>query len=651
MFTLTSSQVQSFESPVFKQYNHYQSEVTILAGRLLFLAPTTLTNTALPCQYSLNPPSFPNSPLPHFLNPKPFPNITKYGLRKSGFSSKFDENPIFSDSSLEIMPLWVQRLSKNFALKSMLRFLHGSSHLESHFPEVETIWFIKVVCTLSVCENFSVFSSDYFREHLSPSICFLVIQHINNNFSNPRLAFEFFQFTRLNLRLIHSVSTFNLLLRSLCHICLIDLAELLFEYMNSDGILPDNRVLEFLVSAFANAGKFRIVKEILISQAQLSNEKERAVSSFVHNIFLIALLKRNRVDEAVRFFEDHILSLRGFSPDTCSFNIVIRGLCKGGQVDKAFEFFHDMGSFGCLPDMITYNSLIYGLCTVGNVDRALELLREIQSQVGIAPDVVTYTSIISGLCKLGKMEEAVSLLDEMIHHGIRPNMITFNILIDGFGKSGDMVSALKMFEKMGTLNCDPDVITFTSLISGHCQIGELDEGLKLWDEMNSKRLFPNVYTFSVVIGALCKENRLHEARDLLRQLLWRDDIVPWAFIYNPVIDGFCKAGNVDEANAIVAEMEAKNCLPDKCTFTILILGHCMKGRMYESINIFSKMSVVGCAPDQITINSLVSCLLKAGMVNEAYRIKKAASKGFQSGLSSSKQPEPVRENMDIPLAA
>ncbi|KAK6933887.1 Pentatricopeptide repeat [Dillenia turbinata] len=47
----------------------------------------------------------------------------------------------------------------------------------------------------------------------------------------------------------------------------------------------------------------------------------------------------------------------------------------------------------------------------------------------------------------------------------------------------------------------------------------------------------------IVVG----ENRLNEARDLLRQLNQRN-INPQPFMYNPVIDGFCKAGNVDEAN-------------------------------------------------------------------------------------------------------
>ncbi|XP_052725512.1 pentatricopeptide repeat-containing protein At2g06000-like [Vigna angularis] len=76
--------------------------------------------------------------------------------------------------------------------------------------------------------------------------------------------------------------------------------------------------------------------------------------------------------------------------------------------------------------------------------------------------------------------------------------------------------------------------------------------------------------------ALCKSNRLQEAHNLLR-LLKQSDIDPQSFVYNPVIGGYCKSGNIDETNVIVAEMEEK-CKPDKLTFTILIIGHCMKGR-------------------------------------------------------------------------
>ena len=158
-----------------------------------------------------------------------------------------------------------------------------------------------------------------------------------------------------------------------------------------------------------------------------------------------------------------------------------------------------------------------------------------------------------------------------------------------------------------------------------------------------------MYTFSVLINALCKENRLNEARDLLRPLRWKED-VPRPFIYNPVIDRFCKVGNLEEANLIVGELEAKRCNPDKVTFTILIFGHCMKGRMAEAINIYNKMLTIGCAPDQITLNSLTSCLLKAGMPDEAFRIMQTASEDLNLGMSSLRSKIAIRTHMDIPVA-
>uniref|UniRef100_A0A5B7BL98 Pentatricopeptide repeat-containing protein n=1 Tax=Davidia involucrata TaxID=16924 RepID=A0A5B7BL98_DAVIN len=101
---------------------------------------------------------------------------------------------------------------------------------------------------------------------------------------------------------------------------------------------------------------------------------------------------------------------------------------------------------------------------------------------------------------------------------------------------------------------------------------------------------------------------------------------------------------------IVAEMEAKTCNPDKLTFTILIIGHCMKGRMLEAIHIFNKMLAIGCAPDTITINSLISCLLKAGLPNVAFRIMQKAPEDLKLGVSSLRRTIPFRTNMDIPVA-
>ncbi|CAL1382048.1 unnamed protein product [Linum trigynum] len=96
---------------------------------------------------------------------------------------------------------------------------------------------------------------------------------------------------------------------------------------------------------------------------------------------------------------------------------------------------------------------------------------------------------------------------------------------------------------MGHFSCSPDVVTFTSLIDGYCRSGQVNLGLKLWDVMRDINMIPNAYTLSIPINALCKENRHHEARGFLNELN-SYNIVAHPFIYNPVIDGFCKVGNL-----------------------------------------------------------------------------------------------------------
>lgn len=502
-------------------------------------------------------------------------------------------------------------------------------------------WFVKVVCTLLLRSSYlSDTCARYLCEKLSPLNSLEVIKRLDN----PKLGLKFLEFSRVNLSLNHSFKTYNLVMRSLCEMGLHDSVQVVFDYMRSDGHLPNSPMIEFFVSSCIRAGKCDAAKGLL-SQFRPG---EVTMSTFMYNSLLNALVKQNNADEAVYMFKEYF---RLYSqPDSWTFNILIRGLCRIGEVKKAFEFFYDMGSFGCSPDIVTYNTLISGLCRVNEVARGHELLKEVKFKSEFSPDVVTYTSVISGYCKLGKMDKATGIYNEMNSCGIKPSAVTFNVLIDGFGKVGNMVSAEYMRERMLSFSYLPDVVTFSSLIDGYCRNGQLNQGLKLCDEMKGKNLSPNVYTFTILINALCKENRLNDARRFLKQLKW-NDLVPKPFMYNPVIDGFCKAGNVDEANVIVAEMEEKRCKPDKVTFTILIIGHCMKGRMVEAISIFNKMLTIGCAPDDITVNSLISCLLKGGMPNEAFRIMQRASEDLNLQLPSWKKAVPLRTNTDIPVAA
>lgn len=54
-----------------------------------------------------------------------------------------------------------------------------------------------------------------------------------------------------------------------------------------------------------------------------------------------------------------------------------------------------------------------GLCKNGNLDKAFELKDKMMKN-GVKPSLITYSVLINGFMKSGKYDEANSVLDEML---------------------------------------------------------------------------------------------------------------------------------------------------------------------------------------------------------------------------------------------
>ncbi|XP_023522816.1 pentatricopeptide repeat-containing protein At2g06000-like, partial [Cucurbita pepo subsp. pepo] len=215
-------------------------------------------------------------------------------------------------------------------------------------------WLVKVVCTLFFRSHSLNACFGYLSRNLNPSIAFEVIKR----FRDPLLGLKFFEFSRTHLSINHTFNTYDLLVRNLCQMGLNDSAKTVFDCMRTDGILPDSSIVEILVSSYARLGKLDAAKNFL-DEIHCYGIK---VSPFVYNNFLNMLVKQNQVDEAVLLFREHLEPY--FTPDVYTFNILIRGLCRIGETDKAFEYLQNMENFGCFPDIVSYNTLINGFCRV-----------------------------------------------------------------------------------------------------------------------------------------------------------------------------------------------------------------------------------------------------------------------------------------------
>ncbi|KAF2291831.1 hypothetical protein GH714_035778 [Hevea brasiliensis] len=138
-----------------------------------------------------------------------------------------------------------------------------------------------------------------------------------------------------------------------------------------------------------------------------------------------------------------VLSLilkRGFVVSSYVMNLMLKGLCRNGEVFKALDLFSEMKRSHVLPDNVSYSTIIKGLCTEKRLENALDLLVEMEG-TNFEPDVVTYCNLMDGLCKVGRVEEAKGLLENMKRKGLEANVIVYGVLVGGYCKIGQWKEA------------------------------------------------------------------------------------------------------------------------------------------------------------------------------------------------------------------
>ncbi|KAM7507456.1 hypothetical protein LguiA_017909 [Lonicera macranthoides] len=129
-----------------------------------------------------------------------------------------------------------------------------------------------------------------------------------------------------------------------------------------------------------------------------------------------------------------------------------------------------MGSQNYELNTVTYNTLIDGYCKKGQLDGAKKCFDEM-------PDTVMYNTMIDGYCGKGKLEKVKKCSDEIVSQNCEPDTVTYNTLVCGYCKIGELYEAKKCLDEMLSRNCEPDTVTYN---------GELDEAKMFFDELVSQ---------------------------------------------------------------------------------------------------------------------------------------------------------------------
>lgn len=305
------------------------------------------------------------------------------------------------------------------------------------------------------------------RTHLKDSNFAAVLHQLLDSGADPVLILRYLNCSQMDFNDIHTL-------------------ELTFRLLRSLAVAKRYSKIRAFLHGFVRNNE-KLSNSSIIHSLSLGRNQFAANSS-ISNMLVLAYANNSKTRLGVEAFQK--AGDYGFKLLVFSCNPLLRALVKESEIGKLEFVYKEMIRRRIEPNLYTFNMVIRGLCKAGKLEKAKDVIISDMKAWGISPNVVTYNALIDGYCKLGKMYKADAIVKDMVANSIPPNKCSYNILISGFGKVENIPAAVKVFETMAKQDLKPNVFTCSSLINGLCCIGELDKACDLLDEMRGLGLKP-----------------------------------------------------------------------------------------------------------------------------------------------------------------
>ncbi len=241
------------------------------------------------------------------------------------------------------------------------------------------------------------------------------------------------------------------------------------------------------------------------------------------------------------------------SRDRVTWTVMILRHVQCGQGQKALELFQQMQQEGVQPDSLTFVGVLNACASVV----ALEEGRCIHQQIirsGLESDVFVGSSLVDTYAKCGSMEDARGVFNKMPSR----NVVTWNAILGGCAMNGHGNEALKHFEQMCEEGVQPDDITFICVLSACSHAGLVDEGMHCYASMVTDYMIPaKLQHYTCMVDLFCRAGHLQEAENMVMAMPCKPHVAAWM-----ALRGACGIhGNVEMAEHIaksILELEPEN---------------------------------------------------------------------------------------------
>ncbi|KAK0607623.1 hypothetical protein LWI29_017596 [Acer saccharum] len=242
-----------------------------------------------------------------------------------------------------------------------------------------------------------------------------------------------------------------------------------------------------------------------------------------------------------------------------------------------------------------------------------------KTQTGYRHTPEIYNSMVDILGKGKKFDLMWDLVREMddLNDGY-VTLATMGKIIRRLARGGKYEEAVEAFRGFDKFGVTKDAMAMNLLIDVLAKEKSVELAYEVFCEF--KDCTPlNIRTFNILIDGWCKARKLENAERTMDEMK-KDGFLPNVISYTCFIKHYCHEKDFRKVDEILKEMQENGCKPNAVTYTVVMHALGKANQINEALEVYAKMKTDGCLPNASFYSSLIFILSKAGRIKDANEI-------------------------------
>mmetsp|Transcript_58723 Transcript_58723/g.109970 ORF Transcript_58723/g.109970 Transcript_58723/m.109970 type:complete len:850 (-) Transcript_58723:43-2592(-) len=441
-----------------------------------------------------------------------------------------------------------------------------------------------------------------------------------------------------------------------------------FSQLKESGAIPNTVVYNCLLDACIEC------RDLPRALSLFEEMKGTSVADVVsYNTIMKGHLQVGSTQAAHKVFSD--MTASGLLPSRVTYHALLNAMVQKGDRSAAWRLVDEMKSNGIGANTITCTILLKSIASRPQ-GAELHKILALSDSCDVAMDEVLFGAFADAAIRCGNLK---LLWDRYSQHtsGEKPVQVsgpTYGSMMKAFGQAQDVQRVRSLWKHMDsrkvkltavTLGCMVEALVannnaaeawelvnatwaseelrelvntviYSTIVKGFTMLRQHDKVVAIYKEMKARGIACNTITYNTMLNALARCGMMHEVPQLLEDMRDSDPPVqPDIVTYSTIVKGYCMAGDVDRAFALLKEMKKGNAVtPDEVLYNSLLDGCAKQSRVEEALGLLEEMKAQGVVPSNYTLSILCKLLGRARRLDQAFGMVQTFTQqyGFKANI-------------------